>query len=294
MFSLTKSVAKLKALTNSSNDINLNIKKKKKKTSKHKKLMTDNDVNVDGKHKRHDTRGVIRISNIPFGFFEKEMFEYFSQFGTVLRLRISRNPKTGNRRNYAFVEFEFEEVANIVAETMNNYLMFNHIIKCQYIPDFKVKKMPLIFKNWNKLSITSTESHKLKHNRSKDIDREIKLTRKRLTKVRAMESQLKKHGIDFKCEIVNTLSFSTIRREAKALAVNDMTNNELKRQKSKKTIVRKTHQKINKEEIVKRIKESIVDLNKQFSDKRKARKRLLFPNLYKFSLILSANKKRLK
>lgn len=49
---------------------------------------------------------------------------FFSQFGEVTRLKLSRNKKTGASKHYAFVEFKFPAVAKIVAETMNNYLMF--------------------------------------------------------------------------------------------------------------------------------------------------------------------------
>ena len=40
-------------------------------------------------------RGVIYIGHLPFGFFEDQMKAFFSQFGEVTRLRISRNPKVG-------------------------------------------------------------------------------------------------------------------------------------------------------------------------------------------------------
>lgn len=49
---------------------------------------------------------------------------FFTQFGEVTRLKLSRNKKTGNSKHYAFVEFKYAAVAKIVAETMNNYLMF--------------------------------------------------------------------------------------------------------------------------------------------------------------------------
>ena len=39
--------------------------------------------------------------------------------------------QTGNIKGYGFVEFEHDEVAKIVAETMNNYLMFNKLLKCK-------------------------------------------------------------------------------------------------------------------------------------------------------------------
>ena len=86
------------------------------------------------------------------------MRQYFSQFGPIARLRLSRNKHTGASRHYAFLEFESASVAKIVAETMNNYLMFGHILKTQFIEKDQVheamwkganrrfKKVP-----WNKI-----------------------------------------------------------------------------------------------------------------------------------------------
>ena len=39
------------------------------------------------------SRSVIYVGHLPFGFFEKELHGYFSQFGTIVKLRMSRNPK---------------------------------------------------------------------------------------------------------------------------------------------------------------------------------------------------------
>ncbi|KAJ4319594.1 nucleolar protein [Neodidymelliopsis sp. IMI 364377] len=82
--------------------------------------------------------GVIYVGRVPRGFFEPQMKKYFSQFGRVLNLRLSRNKKTGASKHYAFVEFASAEVADIVARTMNNYLMFGHILKCSLIPKEQV------------------------------------------------------------------------------------------------------------------------------------------------------------
>ena len=62
------------------------------------------------------------------------MREYFSQFGNIKRLRLSRNRNTGASKHYAFIEFASAEVAKIVADTMDNYLMFGHILKCKLVP----------------------------------------------------------------------------------------------------------------------------------------------------------------
>ncbi|KAH6639653.1 hypothetical protein C7974DRAFT_388944 [Boeremia exigua] len=82
--------------------------------------------------------GVIYVGRVPRGFFEPQMKKYFSQFGRVLNLRLSRNKKTGASKHYAFVEFASAEVADIVARTMNNYLMFGHILKCSLVPKEQV------------------------------------------------------------------------------------------------------------------------------------------------------------
>jgi nucleolar protein 15 len=72
---------------------------------------------------------------------------YFKQFGRVTRLRVSRNKKTGAAKHYAFVEFQSAEVADIVARTMNNYLMFGHILQCRVIPTAQVN--PKLFDGAN-------------------------------------------------------------------------------------------------------------------------------------------------
>ena len=36
---------------------------------------------------------MIFLAGIPYGFFEDQMKEFFSQFGVVTRLRMARNPK---------------------------------------------------------------------------------------------------------------------------------------------------------------------------------------------------------
>jgi nucleolar protein 15 len=86
-------------------------------------------------------------SRVPRGFFEPQMKKYFAQFGPVTKLRLSRNKKTGASKHYAFVEFASAEVADIVARTMDNYLMFGHILKCKLIPADQVS--PDLFKGAN-------------------------------------------------------------------------------------------------------------------------------------------------
>jgi nucleolar protein 15 len=103
--------------------------------------------------------GVIYIGRIPHGFYEHEMRQYFEQFGPILALRLSRNKQTGASKHYAFVKFADAATAEIVSKTMDNYLLFGHILKCRVIPKEQVhedmfkdanrrfKKVP-----WNKMA----------------------------------------------------------------------------------------------------------------------------------------------
>ena len=125
--------------------------------------------------------GVVYIGHIPHGFYERQMKNYFAQFGQVKRLRISRSKKvnlssiiyvnglylvisifhllsydhnddygncslcnyainflfniillqTGGIKGYAFVQFVDDFVAKVVADSMNNYLMFHKLLKCE-------------------------------------------------------------------------------------------------------------------------------------------------------------------
>ena len=76
------------------------------------------------------------------------MRQYFEQFGSILQLRLSRNRKTGASKHYAFIQFASNIVADIVAKTMDNYLLFNHILKVKIIPDEQVPED--LFKGANK------------------------------------------------------------------------------------------------------------------------------------------------
>ncbi|KAL8861247.1 MAG: hypothetical protein Q9178_002463 [Gyalolechia marmorata] len=80
-----------------------------------------------------DTPGVVYVGRIPHGFYESQMRAYFGQFGHISRLRLSRNRTTGNSKHYAFIEFASSAVAEVVAKTMDTYLMFGHILKCKLV-----------------------------------------------------------------------------------------------------------------------------------------------------------------
>jgi nucleolar protein 15 len=66
----------------------------------------------------------------------------------VTQIRLSRNKKTGASKHFAFIEFAEASTAEIVAKTMDNYLLFGHILKCKVLP--KEQAHDDIFKGANK------------------------------------------------------------------------------------------------------------------------------------------------
>ncbi|KAK6955824.1 hypothetical protein Daesc_003468 [Daldinia eschscholtzii] len=83
-------------------------------------------------------RGVVYVGRLPHGFYEHEMRSYFSQFGKIERLRMSRNKKTGASKHFAFIEFASAAVASVVAKTMDNYLLFGRILKVKVVPKSQI------------------------------------------------------------------------------------------------------------------------------------------------------------
>jgi len=49
-------------------------------------------------------------------------------------VRLARSERTGGSKGFAFVEFAYPEVAKVAADTMDNYLMFQKVVKASYIP----------------------------------------------------------------------------------------------------------------------------------------------------------------
>ena len=73
----------------------------------------------------------VYIGGLPKGFFEPQLKDFFSQFGTVKKVKLLRNKQTGHTRHSGWVEFEHNTVAAVAAETMNGYLLDGHVLKCR-------------------------------------------------------------------------------------------------------------------------------------------------------------------
>ena len=92
--------------------------------------------------------GVIYVSHLPWGINERNLKKYFEQFGKITRYILPRAKSSGRIKGYAFIEFENIEIADIASKTMNNFILFNKIIKCETLADRS--RYNSIFKRWKK------------------------------------------------------------------------------------------------------------------------------------------------
>jgi len=145
--------------------------------------------------------GVVYLGHVPHGFYEKEMRAFFSQFGVVTRLRLSRSKRTGRSKGYAFLEFRHEEVAKVAADTMNNYLMYRQILKCEFVPADKVHAET--FKNSHRpfQKPTGAAKSRQRHNADKTKKRQARNAKTRNDRMNQKTEALKALGIDYECQV---------------------------------------------------------------------------------------------
>ncbi|KAL0097672.1 hypothetical protein J3Q64DRAFT_1714715 [Phycomyces blakesleeanus] len=155
------------------------------------------DQNNQIKGKASDKTGVIYLGRIPHGFFEKEMKEYFSQFGEVTRLRLSRNKKTGNSKHYAFIEFASEDVAAIVADTMNNYMLFERVLMCHVVPKEKIHENLFVGANKKFKKVPWLKVFAKKHNKPKTPEELAKQVAGLTRQQNKRQKRLEALGIDY-------------------------------------------------------------------------------------------------
>ena len=146
------------------------IKEESKKEEKKNRREIQNEEGISSK----PNTGVVYVGHLPWGFIDSTLKKYFSQFGNITRIICPKSSKTGRSVGYAFIEFEEEETARIAAKTMNNYILFEKILKCSFVED--KKKYDRIFLKWKKKfefkEKYKAHCEKLEKKKSKD---EIKL-----------------------------------------------------------------------------------------------------------------------
>jgi nucleolar protein 15 len=158
--------------------------------------------------------GLIRLSGLPYGFFERELYSYFSQFGNVSRLKLIRSKKTGGSRGYAYIEFEDEDVARIASETMHGYLMFRALIKSRLMDRNKIDTDKL-FQNWKRIfSVKTPRQKRVSYNRIKSNEQADKSNQRRAKKLLKQQEKLAAAGIKY--DLTDFIPLKAIKEKEKS------------------------------------------------------------------------------
>jgi RNA recognition motif-containing protein len=71
-------------------------------------------------------RGNVFVANLPPELTEDELAEAFDPFGIVLSAFIARDPETGKRLRYGFIDIATEKAAKLAVEAMNGTQIDGH------------------------------------------------------------------------------------------------------------------------------------------------------------------------
>ena len=141
--------------------------------------------------------GVIYVGHLPWGFDDINLKKYFSQFGEITRIIAPRSKKSGRSVGYAFIEFADMETATVAAKTMNNYILFDRILKCNVVED--KSKYDRIFLKWKKKFkfVDQFKKNVLKQNKPKtkeEIKNKIQIL---LNREEQRRTKFEEMGIDY-------------------------------------------------------------------------------------------------
>lgn len=143
----------------------------------------------------NNKNAVVYVGHLPKGFNETELKKFFTQFGDVSKLRVSRSKKTARSRGYAFLEFKDREVAQVASQTMHGYMLFGRQLDCHLID----RPHRETFKNGNrewKFVPTQIKFRNTKNAEKTDVEKAARV-RGLLEKEKEKRVRLRELGIDY-------------------------------------------------------------------------------------------------
>ncbi|KAB1279300.1 MKI67 FHA domain-interacting nucleolar phosphoprotein [Camelus dromedarius] len=106
-----------------------------------------------------------------------------------------RATKTGNSKGYGFLEFESEDVAKIAAETMNNYLFGERLLKCHVLPPEKVHEE--LFREWHMPFKRPSYPAVKRYNQNRTLLQKLRMEERFKQKEKLLRKKLAKKGINY-------------------------------------------------------------------------------------------------
>jgi nucleolar protein 15 len=169
----------------------------KAKKSKSTKSKTSEVKLVEKEDDESSANNVVYIGHLPNEMEEQDLGRFLEQFGDIDRLRIARSVKTGGAKGYAFVKFEEDSVAKIVAETLNGYFLGNRRLVCHLNPN---PHEHLFFSSQK--AIAKKKQRELLANRQRErnlssVSKMKQITSRLLSRERKKRAKLQELGLDY-------------------------------------------------------------------------------------------------
>jgi len=182
---------------------------------------------------------VIYVGRVPHGFYEEQMAGFFSQFGKVDKVRLSRSKKTGRSKHFAFIKFDTAKVAETVAKVMNGYHLFDHVLVSHIVAPKDIH--PSMFKGANKKfrPVPWQMIARKHHNRERTEEECSKAITRLGRKEQRKREKLKALGIEYDFK-----GYATVEgEEVASKAISETSDKKSKKPAAKKPAAKKTEAK---------------------------------------------------
>ncbi|TVU04671.1 hypothetical protein EJB05_47801 [Eragrostis curvula] len=135
-----------------------------------------------------NTATVLYIGHIPHGFYEEQM----------QGAQDCPEPQ-GKCKHYGFIEFENPDVAKVVADEINNYLLFEHALQIAPVPPEKVH--PKLWKGVRRgfIPVDRAAIERRRHNKDKTIGEHKKMVEGIVKRDEKRRKRINAAGIDYEC-----------------------------------------------------------------------------------------------
>ena len=120
-----------------------------KKTKTASKAPNSKQKKKKNAEKNVHAENVIYIGHIPPDFSEKPLTSFLSQFGTTKHFVLSRSPKTGRSRGYAFAQFTDAQGAQEASRELHGFVLGGRSLVSHVMEDDKVS--PFMWRRWDQL-----------------------------------------------------------------------------------------------------------------------------------------------
>ncbi|GLT26645.1 hypothetical protein SLA2020_016970 [Shorea laevis] len=107
--------------------------------------------------------------------------------------------KTGKSKYFGFLEFEDPQVAEVVADCMHNYLLFEHLLQVHLVPPEQVHSKLWKGFNYRYKPVEWVQLERKRQNKERTLEKHKKLVERILKQDKKRQKRTEAAGIDYEC-----------------------------------------------------------------------------------------------